>query len=135
MIELTTLTAQTVPVGGVVTFDRVLLHSGCGECYNSVIPSSVKLRAQGVYDVEFSANVTNETAGVPVQLSIAVGGSPLPQTARNVQPAAVGDLWVLPLGTFVRNCCCDLDRITIVNTGANPIVINPGASLRISRKS
>lgn len=136
MIELTNLTTQTIPVGGAITFDKVVRHTGCGECFNSLVPTSVKLRAScGTYDIEFSANVTNEAAGLPVQLAIAAGGTQIPTTARNAVPAAAGDLWGISMGTYYANCCGDLSRISVINTGPNPVVVAPNSSLRIARRS
>lgn len=44
MIELTNSAAQTVLPEQAVTFDTVMLHTGCGECFTKGIPS-VELRA------------------------------------------------------------------------------------------
>lgn len=135
MIEVTTIAAQTVPVGGTVTFGRVVHKSGCGECFNTAIPTSVKLCAKGIYDLEFGGNITNETAALPVQVALAIEGSPIATTARSAVPAVAGDLWGVEGGTFLRNCCCDTDRISVVNTGPNPVVIAPNFTLRIARRS
>lgn len=132
MIELTNTTALTIPAGGMVAFDKVLLDSGCRECFNSMVPTSVKLRGRGIYDIEFHGNVTSTTAGDTVQLAIAVGGSPLVQTAMNATPAAAGDLVNVSAGTYLRNCCCDLDRISIMNTGTTPVTLAPNSSFRIA---
>lgn len=132
MIELSNTTAQTIPVGGVVTFDKVLLHSGNRECYQAMVPTSVKLRGRGIYDIEFHGNITSTTAGDTVQLSVAVGGSPLVQTAMNATPAAAGDLVNVSAGTYLRNCCCDLDRISVINTGTTPVTLAPNSSFRIA---
>lgn len=132
MIELTNTTAQTIPVGGMVTFDKVLLKSGCDVCYNAMVPTSVKLRAKNIFDIEFHANITSDTAGDTVQLSVAVAGSPLAQTAMNATPAAANQLVNVSAGTYLRNCCCDLDRVSIMNTGTVPVTIAPNSSFRIA---
>lgn len=132
MIELSNTTAQTIPVGGSVTFDKVLLKSGCDVCYNAMVPTSVKLRSKNIYDIEFHGNITSTTAGDALQLAIAVGGSPLVQTAMNATPAAVGDLVNVSAGTYLRNCCCDLDRVSVINTGTTPVTLAPNSSFRIA---
>lgn len=132
MIELTNTTAQTIPVGGMVTFDKVLLKSGCDVCYNAMVPTSVKLRAKNIFDIEFHANITSDTAGNTVQLAVAVAGAPLVQTAMNATPAAANDLVNVSAGTYLRNCCCDLDRVSVMNTGTVPVTIAPNSSFRIA---
>lgn len=133
MIELSNLTAQTIPAGGSVTFDRVLLDSGCRECFNSMVPTSVKLRGRGIFDVEFHGNISSTTAGDAVQLSLAIGGAPMVQTTMNATPAAVGDLVNVSAGTYLRNCCSDLDRISVVNTGTTTLTLAPNSSFRIAQ--
>ncbi len=132
MIELSNSTTQTIPVGGTVTFDKVLLHSGCRECHNPMVPNSVKLRGKGIYDIEFHGNITSVAAGNALQLAVAVADAPLVQTAMNATPAAAGTLVNVSAGTYFRNCCCDLDRITIRNTGTTPVVLAQNSSFRIA---
>lgn len=134
MIELSNSTAVTVPAGGSVTFDKVLTRScNSHECFNAQIPTRVKLRCRGVYDIEFHANITSTTAGDVLQLAVAVGGAPLVQTAMNATPAAAGDLVNVSAGTYLRNCCCDLDSVSVINTGATPVTIAPNSSFRIAQ--
>lgn len=134
MIELTNTTAQTIQPGGAVTFDKVLLKTGCGECFNSMLPTSVKLRSNGIYDAEFNGNITG-AANAILQLAIAVANRPLPQTAMNAVPAAANNLVNVSAGTYIKDCCCDLDRISIVNSGTTPVTIAPNSSFRIARRA
>ena len=58
MIELSNTTAQTIQPGQSLTFDTVILRSGCSEAHrrNSGI---VTLRAScATYEAHFAANVT-----------------------------------------------------------------------------
>lgn len=135
MIEVSNSVAQTIPVGGSVSFDKLVHKSGCGECHNAAIPTSVKLCAKGIYDIQFNGNITAAAANTPIQLAIAVGGAPIIQTAMNASPAAANALVNVSAGHFLRNCCCDLDRISVINTGANPLTIAPNSSFRISRRA
>lgn len=133
MIELSNTTAQTIPVGGSVTFDKVLLKSCCNDvCYNAMVPTSVKLRGKWIYRLEFHGNITSTAAGDTVQLAMAIGAdAPLVQTAMNATPAAAGTLVNVSAGTSIRNCCCDLDRVRIINTGTTPVVLAPNSSFSI----
>lgn len=133
MIQLTNSSAQTVAPGAAVTFNTVELKSGNCECFNKLVPTSVKLRAAGTYEVEFEGNVASATAGAPVQLAIALGGSPLPSTVRVSTPSAANAFNPLPVGTLLRVCCCDLDRVTVVNTGTTPVLLSANMNLRIKR--
>lgn len=134
MIELTNLTAQTLQPGQAVAFNFKLLHTGRGECYNTMIPTSVKLCGNGIYDVEFHGNITGATGAV-LQLAVAIAGQPLPQTAMNASPAAEGTLVNVSAGTWIKDCCCDADRVSVVNSGTTPITIAPNSSFRVSRRA
>ena len=61
MIELSNTTAQTIAPGQSLTFDTVILKSGCAETHrtNSGI---VTLRAKcAIYEVHFAANISQLT--------------------------------------------------------------------------
>lgn len=138
MIQVSTITAQTLQPGQALSFDNTnFLHTGCGECFNRQLPTSVKLKGGcgSVYDIEFSGNVTSSAAATPVQLSIAIGGQALVDTRMDATPTAAGDAVNVSSGTLLRVCCCDIDRISVINSGTNPIVVNPNANLRIVRRS
>ena len=122
MILLTNTEPQTVPVGGTVTFDRVVFHTGDAECHRGG-SGAVSMRARGIYDVEFSANVGGAAAGA-VQLSILVGGEPLPETEMDSVTAAAGDLENVATSTAIRNCCVGYERITVANTGDAEVTVS-----------
>lgn len=136
MIELTNSVAQTIQPGQTVSFDRVLLHTGCkkgSECFTERANDSVKLRNQGVYEVQFSGNIASATAGTPVQLALALGGKALPETVMVVTTSAANAFVNVATGTFINNCCCDFDRITVINTGTTPTLLSANMNLRIKR--
>lgn len=135
MIVLSNLTAQTIAPGQSVTFDKVILKSGCCECYNSQLPRSAKINARGIYSLGFSGNVTSATAGAALQLAIAVGGQPLVETAMNSSPAAANVLNNISTETRYRICCDDLNRISVINTGATPVILAPNSALVLDRRS
>lgn len=130
MIELTNSTELVIPAGGAVTFDTVLLKSGCDVCFQSILPTTVKLLRPTLYDIEFQGNVTSTAAATALQLSIAIAGTPIAQTAMDATPAAAGDLVNISAGTYIRKCC-DADRISIINSGANPVTLAANSLLRV----
>lgn len=137
MIVLTTTAAQTVAPGQPIIFDRQpLLHSGCGECFNQQVPSSVKLRGTGIYTLAFHGNIGSVAAGT-AQLAIQLGGTNviLPETQMISQTAAAGDLNNVAMETGYKNCCGDFDRISVVNTGTADITVGAGATLYTKRES
>lgn len=136
MIQLSNLAVQTVLPGQPVTFNVVRLKSGCGECYNeSLSPSSIKMAKQGTYEIGFSANIGNGINTDPVQLSIAIGGTVIPDTTMISTPATVGALNHVSVTKPVRNCCCDFDRITVVNSGTNAMTVGANPILYVKRIS
>lgn len=140
MLELTNTAAQTIAPGAAVTFNKVLLHTGCGECFDCRVPTSVKLTGRnGVYRVEFSGNIASGTAGTPAQLAIALSASSpalnaLPETVMLVTTSAANSFNNVATSTLVKNNCCDFDRITVVNTGTTPVLLSANFNLNIERK-
>lgn len=137
MIQVRTVTAQTLQPGQALNFDSTsILHTGCGECFNSQVPTSVKLRGGcgSVYDIDFNGNASTDTAGAAGQLSLAIAGQEIIDTRMNFISAAAGDLNNISTGTFFKVCCGDLNRISVVNTGTTPVTVAAGANLRIARR-
>lgn len=132
MIELSNRVAQTIQPGQVVVFDRVVTRAGSGECWNRQLPNSVKLSRNNVYSLEFHGNVSTPTAGTPMQLAIAVGGQPLVETAMNSTPSTANALNNIGTRTMFQVCCCDMDRVTVMNTGAVPVTLAPNPSFIVS---
>mgnify|MGYP002769746876 CR=1 FL=1 len=133
MIELSNTTAQTIAVGASVTFNTVLLKTGCGECHRKNT-GSVKLCAKGgIYQVYFAGNIGGATAGTPVQLNISLGGEVLPETTMIATPAAANDVNNVATTTTIKNCCCDYDRITLVNTGTTALTVGANPTLFVKR--
>lgn len=132
MIELRNSAAQVIQPGAAVALDTIIKHTGCGECYRKG-SNFVRLRPGSVYKVEFSGNVSSDTAGTPVQLAIAIGGSALPETVMESTPSAANAFNSVSTGTFIGNCCCGFDQITVVNSGTNPVILSANFNLRIAR--
>lgn len=134
MIILSNTTAQVVQPGQAITFDTVVLHTGTGECHRPGT-SSVKMKANGIYEVFFGGNIGATTATTDVQLNIQIGGETLPETNMISTTAAAGDLNNVSAKTAIKNCCCDYDRLTVVNTGTVAVNIGAGSSFFIKRVS
>ena len=134
MIELTNSVAQVVQPGQSVAFNTVVLHTGCGECYRRNTPS-IKLRANGIYEVAFSGNITGATPTTPVQLAIALGGIALPETVMVSTPATANAFNNVATSTFVQNTCGDFDRVTVVNSGTEPVTISANMKFSVRRLS
>lgn len=133
MISLSNTTAQTLEPGQSITFNIVILHTGCGECHRNN-SSSVKLKARGIYEVSFSANIGATAAGA-AQLSIQAGGDTLPESTMISTTAAAGDLNNVAKTIPIKNCCDDYDRITVTNTGTTTVTVGTNPVLFISRRS
>lgn len=135
MIELSILAAQTLQPGQPISFNNVIHNRGCGECFSRQLPTSVKLKGGcgAIYTVQFSGNITSATAGDTVQIALAIGGQPLVETAMNATPAAAGALVNVGTGTYITITCADLDRVSVINTGATAVTIAQNSNLRIRR--
>lgn len=123
MILLTNTASQTVAVGAAVTYDTTILHTGNAECHRRS-SGNVGTRALGVYEVQFSANVTGT---VPVELAISLDGEELPETLMISNVAGLQNVSAM---TAFRTCCGE-GRVSVVNTGAAAATVqNPKLFVR-----
>lgn len=129
MIVLSNTVEQTVAPGQPITFDTVVMHTGNGECHRANT-GSVKMRNHGIYVVYFKANVSGTA---PVSLVAETGGVPLPETTMVTTPPADTDLMNVSCMTSVSNCCCDYDRITVINTSDANITVGANPTLFVRR--
>lgn len=132
MIVLSNSVAQVLAPGQSMTFDTVIMHTGCGECYrpNS---GSVGLRSKsGVYEINAAANI-GATVADAAQIAIQYDSSPLLETTMISQTAAAGDLNNVSCTTAVRTCCCDGGTVTVTNTGTTSVNIGAHPLLYIRR--
>lgn len=135
MIILSNSTDQTLAVGESLAFDTETLHCGCTESHRKNT-SSVKLRCFGVYDIHFSGNVAGPTAYTQLELTVELGGDPLPETTMISTPAIVNtEFNNVSTDTAVRSWRGDYDRVTVTNTGTTPVIVRAGAALKIHRMS
>lgn len=132
MIELRNSVAQIIQPGQAVTFDTLVFKSGNCECWRKGT-GAVRVRPGAVYEVGFNGNISGTAAGTPVQLAIALGGQALPETVMVSTPSTANAFNNVGTGTFIRDCCCDADRITVINTGTVPVLLSANMNLRIKR--
>lgn len=132
MIVLSNNASQTLAAGQSMTFNTTVLKCGSTECHRANT-GSVKLTRNGIYKVEFSANIAGAAAAL--QLNIAFGGEPLPETTTISTPASADVFNNVSTATAVAKCCCDYDRITVVNTGTTEVIVGPNSSLVINKIS
>lgn len=132
MLELTNTTAQTIDPGRSLTFDSVILKSGCAEAHRAG-SGIVTLRAGcAIYEVHFSANISGTAAG-PVQLAIALDGEPLAETTMVETVAAAGDLYNVATSTLIKTGCGCCGRVTVTNNGLSVVVVGPNPAFYVKR--
>lgn len=131
MIVLSNETAQTLLPGQSMTFNDVLLHTGCGECWRKNT-GAVKLRANGAYEVHFSANIDGATADGPAQLALTLGDAVMPETTMQSSATGVNNV---ATATAIKNCCGDYDRVSVRNTGTTTVTVSANPVLYIKRVS
>lgn len=129
MVVLSTTAEQTLQPGQTISFDNLVTWSGCGEVARSGGPLGLRFE-NTVYELSFNANVTGATAAEQVQLSISLGGSALPETTMIYTPAAANAVGNVSASTYVRTRQGLSNQVTVTNSGANPIIISPNASLK-----
>lgn len=132
MILLSNAMAQTVPVGGTITFDRVILHTGCGESHRRGT-SGVRMRNNGIYEIHFAGNIASPTAGTPVQLSFDLSGETLPETTMIATASAANAFNNVATATLVKNQCGDYDRVSVKNTGTAPVIVDANTAFFVKR--
>lgn len=133
MIELRNSSAQIIPAGGTVALDTVIRKCGCGESYYQGL-NFVRLTTSGLYKIEFSGNITGTTAGTGVQLAIALEGVGLPEAVMEYTPATANAFGNVSTGTTVANCNIDVNKISVINTGTEPVTLSANFNLRIFRQ-
>lgn len=134
MISLSNTSAQTLAPGQTLTFNNVIFKSRCGSESWRNGTGLVKMRSDcGIYEIAFNANVTGATAASAVQLSMSLSGATLPETTAVYTPATANAVGHISTSTIVKNSCGDYDNVTIVNTGANPIIVSANANIFVRR--
>ena len=100
MIELSNTNAQTLSAGQSVIFDVTLLHTGCAEFHRPNSAPTRLTQKNAIYEISYNGNIGATTAEEG-QISLAINGSPLPETTAKVITAAAGDLQNVSAQTFI----------------------------------
>lgn len=132
MIELSNTAAQTIAPGQSLTFDTVLLKTGCAEAHrtNSGI---VTLKADcAVYEIHFAANISATAAGT-AQLAISLDGEPLVETTMINTISTAGDPDNAATATLVKTGCGCCGKISVTNTGTTSVIVSANPALFVKR--
>lgn len=132
MIELSNTAAQTIAPGQSLTFDTVLLKTGCAEAHrtNSGI---VTLKADcAVYEIHFAANISATAAGT-AQLAISLDGEPLVETTMINTISTAGDPDNAATATLVKTGCGCCGKISVTNTGTTSVIVSDNPALFVKR--
>lgn len=133
MIELSNTTAQTINAGQSLTFDTVILRTNsCAEAHRTNSGAITLRCAPAIYEVHFNANISGTAAG-PVQLAIALDGEALPETTMINTIGTAGDLENASATTLVRTTCGCCGRVTVMNTGTEPVVVGANPTFYVKR--
>lgn len=131
MIQLTNAAPVTLAPGASLTFDTVLLDTGCAECHRKGSAIVTLNRSGAIYEIAFSANIGASAAGT-AQLAITLDGEPLPEAYMNSTTAAAGDFSNVAVSTFVKTCCRGGDTVAVRNTGTTTVTVG-SANLAVGR--
>ena len=132
MIELSNTAAQTIAPGQSLTFDTVILKTGCAEAHrtNSGI---VTLKADcAVYEIHFAANISATAAGT-AQLAISLDGEPLVETTMINTISTAGDPDNAATATLVKTGCGCCGKISVTNTGTTSVIVSANPALFVKR--
>lgn len=140
MLALTNPNGQNVNVREAVIFTMLADQSCCNKCRSCngtcwrKATGSIKLCDHCTsYEITFHANI-GAGAGALNQLSIAIGGEVIPYSEMRYRSTA-DEYGNVSIAIPVSNCCCDFDRITVVNTGAQTVAIAPYPLITVKRIS
>lgn len=144
MIVLSNSAAQVIPVGGTVTFDISVLHTGCdskgcgGSEYHRKNSDAVRLRGKSrccpsIFDVFFKGNLTSETAGTDVRLAIAINGTPLDETTMVTTMGTANSFENMAAMTALKVRPSEDVTLSVVNNGTTPVTIDANAALYVRR--
>lgn len=135
MVVYSNAATQTLQPGQSLVLTRL---SGCNCNSNNccaVNPTSgANVKGTGTFSVAFSGNIANTADNNAVELTIEVNGAPIPTTTMQASPATANVFEHVSTVTGFSSSGCALgSKVTVQNTGTNPIVVAANASLVIWR--
>ena len=135
MVLLTTNVAQTLTTGQSLTFN-ILRQTGCSE-KAAQGSSTVLLKQNGIYLIDFTANVTTDTATTLVILQLYTNGVGMADGVMQSTITAANDIQNVAASTAINTrAACGFGAsysVSVTNPGPNPVTIYSGANLRIVR--
>lgn len=132
MKVLSNTTEQVLAPGQSITFDLVLLSTGCAERHRTG-SANLELLTGCIFNVDFSANIANGTGAGEIELSVMLNGEPVPAGNLVSTPAAANEVNnVARPGLKIQTFGC-ANTISIRNTGEDDIII-PAKSALLSVK-
>lgn len=146
MIVLSNSAVEVIPVGGTVTFNLKVAHTGCDEngCrgaeYHRQGSGVVRLRGRNnrcnlksIFDLSFNGNVTSGTAGTEVQLAMTVDGTPLAETTMIETIGTADSYQNLGARTYLSVCPGEDVTLSVTNTGTEPVTVDANAAFTARR--
>lgn len=128
MINLSNTIEQVLAPGQSITFDLVLLSTGCAERHRTE-SANVELLNGCIFNVDFSANIAGEEASEALQLSVMLNGEALPSGTMISTPSAVNEVNnVARPGIKIKTYGC-ANTISVQNTGDETIILPARAAL------
>ena len=132
MIVLSNSNAQVLPAGQSATFNIVILHTGCGECYRPNSGAVGLTQKNAIYEIGFNCNI-GATAEGDAQIALCLDGSPINETTAKTVTTAAGDLNNVSTSTFLQTCRCCTGVITLTNTGTTDINLDENPRVSVKR--
>lgn len=119
MLSLTNSISQSPLSGQALTFDTVLINSGCAECFqkDTGVPQLVMRNA--MYEIDFSCNVSASAEGL-VEAALAINGTAIPYSLMQTSIAAADNVAMISRKLRVKTCCCP-ESISVLNMSASTV--------------
>lgn len=132
MIILSNTTDQQLLPGQAITFNTTVLHTRNCRLAHRDNSSGIRVRSNGIFEIQFSGNVDGATADDPASLVVTYGGTRLNETIMLSSATGFNNV---ATSTAIREygCCCNGEEITVVNAGTNTITIGANAKLFVKR--
>lgn len=135
MLLLSNSNAQTLGPGQSMTFDTVILHTGCAECHRKNSGSIILKMRNAIYEIGFNANIGANTAAEEASLAISFDGAPLLETRMISTTITVGDLNNVACSTLIPTECCCGGSITVTNVGTTTVTVGAYPRLSVKRSA
>lgn len=130
MIDSVNVASQTVNVGSPVLFGSTRIKTGCAIRHEEGSGRFVLLKP-GVYEINFSANMTSAAAAATATFNITQDGEQI-AGAKIVSTIAAAGVNNVSCTTLARVYCSDVSSISMVNVGATDIDVSD-ANMTITR--